>query len=97
MFDLNGDKPLPRCWHKPPDLAARSATVALPVRRLGSFENADKGVPRLIIAAARQEESAWDAEMPCRRSAAVTAWLDRPVSAAMALIVRCWLRCRSVR
>ena len=65
MFELNGEKqkPLPRCWQKPPDLAARSATVPLPVRRLGSFADAATQVPRLIIAAARQEESAWDAQM----------------------------------
>jgi hypothetical protein len=63
MFDLNGEKPLPRCWLKPPDLAARSATVPLPVRRLGSFEGSRSNVPRLIIAAAREEESAWDALM----------------------------------
>jgi hypothetical protein len=63
MFDLNGEKPLPRCWQKPPDLAARSATVPLPVRRLGSLGNAENDIPRLIIAAARQEEAAWDALM----------------------------------
>ena len=63
MFELNGEKPLPRCWQKPPDLAARSATVPLPVRRLGSFADAATQVPRLIIAAARQEELAWDAQM----------------------------------
>jgi Caspase domain len=63
MFELNGEKPLPRCWQKPPDLAARSATVPLPVRRLASFENGKSNVARLIIAAAREEESAWDALM----------------------------------
>jgi hypothetical protein len=54
---------VPRCWQKPHDLAAREATVPVPVRRLGSFENAKGKVPRLIVAAAREEESAWDAEM----------------------------------
>ena len=63
LFDLNGELPVPRCWLKPPDLAARSATVPVPVRRLGSFENAGSKTPRLIIAAAREEESAWDALM----------------------------------
>jgi hypothetical protein len=63
MLDLDVDTPVPRCWEAPPDIAARSATVALPVRRIGSFESAKSAVPRLIIAAARQEQSAWDAQM----------------------------------
>ena len=63
MFQLNGERPLPRCWSAPPDISARAATAARPVRRLGSFENAGTQVPRLIIAAARQEEFAWDAQM----------------------------------
>jgi hypothetical protein len=63
MFDLNGNRPLPRCWEAPPDIAARAATAAPPVRRLGSLERAATSVPRLIVAAAREEESAWDALM----------------------------------
>jgi hypothetical protein len=63
MLDLDFDMPLPRCWEPPPDVAARSATAPLPVRRIASFESAKSSVPRLIIAAAREEQSAWDAQM----------------------------------
>jgi len=63
IFDVNGNRPLPRCWEAPPDVASRSATVPMPVRRIASLEKAESSVPRLIIAAARQEESAWDAQM----------------------------------
>jgi hypothetical protein len=63
MIALGTDAPVPRCWEPPPDIAARSATLPLPVRRLGSLERAKSSVPRLIVAAARQEESAWDASM----------------------------------
>jgi hypothetical protein len=63
LLVTTGDVPVARCWEPPPDIAARAATVPLPVRRIGSLEKAKTAVPRLIIAAARQEESAWDASM----------------------------------
>jgi hypothetical protein len=64
ILAMKSDVPLPRCWEPPPDIAARAATTAvLPLRRFGSLENAKAKIPRLVIAAARQEESAWDATM----------------------------------
>lgn len=64
ILGIDTDVPVPRCWEPPPDIAARAATTSeLPVRRFGSLEGAKAQVPRLIIAAARQEESAWDATM----------------------------------
>ncbi len=59
------DTPLPRYLRVPDDVRAREfQDDRLEVRALGTLASSTLRVPRLIVAAAKAEQSAWDARMP---------------------------------
>lgn len=65
LLGLGVDGPLPRCLRIPQDMLARSfGESQADVRPLGALESARLKVPRLIVAAAKAEQSAWDDRMP---------------------------------
>jgi hypothetical protein len=65
LVTFSEDPPVPRCLRLPYDLLSRSFDSApLGVRSIGSLEHANLKVPRLIVAAAAAEQSAWDDHRP---------------------------------
>ncbi len=65
LIALGENPPLPRCLRLPSDVLSRSFEARpLAVRSIGSLENANLRVPRLIVAAATADQSAWDDQMP---------------------------------
>lgn len=67
ILDRQPSPPLPRCLHLPEDLATMTLwkSVQAPViRSFGALHGAHLAVPRLIVAAASADQSAWDDRMP---------------------------------
>lgn len=59
------DGPLPRCLRMPLDIEAREFSAAVSgVRSIGELGSSTQNVPRVVIAAAKADQSAWDDRMP---------------------------------